>query len=119
MPWMGLWAIPVFATPLLLTQFSFRRYATIRATYLQTIRALSRVTEVGGQTETGQSRRVSRLAVTVGRELGVSERDLLDLEYAALMHDIGQLSLVDRFPAAPRRWCRPPTSAGSPSSARP
>ena len=23
MPWMGLWAIPVFATPLLLTQFSF------------------------------------------------------------------------------------------------
>ncbi len=98
MPWMGLWAIPVFATPLLLTQFSFRRYATIRATYLQTIRALSRVTEVGGQTETGHSRRVSRLAVTVGRELGVSERDLLDLEYAALMHDIGQLSLVDPIP---------------------
>jgi hypothetical protein len=97
-PFMGLWAIPVFATPLLLTQFSFRRYATIRATYLQTIRALSRVTEVGGQTETGHARRVSRLAVTVGRELGVSERDLLDLEYAALMHDIGQLSLPDPIP---------------------
>ncbi len=97
-PWMGLWAIPVFATPLLLTQFSFRRYATIRATYLQTIRALSRVTEVGGQTETGHSRRVSRICVTIGREMGVPERDLLDLEYAALMHDIGQLSLVDPIP---------------------
>lgn len=97
-PLMGLWAIPVFAAPLLLTQFSFRRYATIRATYLQTIRALSRVTEVGGQTETGHARRVSRLAVSVGRELGVSERDLLDLEYAALMHDIGQLSLPDPIP---------------------
>ena len=34
--------------PLLLTQFSFRRYAAIRATSLQTIRALSRVTELGG-----------------------------------------------------------------------
>ncbi|HET8971609.1 MAG TPA: HD domain-containing phosphohydrolase, partial [Candidatus Nanopelagicales bacterium] len=94
----GLWAIPVFAAPLALTQFSFRRYATIRATYLQTIRALSRVTEVGGQTETGHSRRVSRLAVSIGRELGLPERDLLDLEYAALMHDIGQLSMVEPIP---------------------
>lgn len=98
MPWMGLWAIPIFAAPLLLTQFSFRRYASIRATYLQTIRSLSRVTEVGGQTETGHSRRVSRLALAIGREMGVSERDLRDLEYAALMHDIGQLSLPAPIP---------------------
>ena len=31
---MGYWALPVFAVPLLLTQFAFRRYATVRATYL-------------------------------------------------------------------------------------
>ena len=97
-PIMGYWALPVFAVPLLLTQFSFRRYATIEGTYLQTIRSLSKVTEVGGYTETGHSRRVSRLAVTVGREMGVSERDLTDLEYAALMHDIGQLSLSEPIP---------------------
>jgi hypothetical protein len=97
-PIMGYWALPVFAVPLLLTQFSFRRYATIEGTYLQTIRSLSKVTEVGGYTETGHSRRVSRLAVTVGREMGVSERDLTDLEYAALMHDIGQLSLTEPIP---------------------
>ncbi len=97
-PKMGYWALPVFAIPLLLTQFSFRRYATIDATYLQTIRSLSKVTEVGGYTEIGHSRRVQRLAVTIGREMGVSERDLKDLEYAALMHDIGQLSLTDPIP---------------------
>jgi hypothetical protein len=97
-PKMGYAALPVFAVPLLLTQFSFRRYATIDATYLQTIRSLSKVTEVGGYTETGHSRRVSRLAVTVGREMGVSQRDLVDLEYAALMHDIGQLSLPQPIP---------------------
>ena len=97
-PLMGVWAFPVFATPLMLTQFSFRRYATIRETYLQTIRALSRVTEVGGQTETGHSRRVGRIAVMVGRELGLSERVILDLEYASLMHDIGQLSLPTPIP---------------------
>ncbi|MFN8157634.1 MAG: hypothetical protein U0R68_09455 [Candidatus Nanopelagicales bacterium] len=97
-PKMGFWALPVFAVPLMLTQFSFRRYATIDATYLQTIRSLSKVTEVGGYTETGHSRRVSRLAVAVGREMGIPERSLVDLEYAALMHDIGQLSLPQPIP---------------------
>jgi HD domain len=95
---MGAWALPVFVIPLLLTQFSFRRFAAIRASTLQTIRALSRVTELGGYTETGHSRRVSELSVAVGRELGMSDADLLDLEYAALMHDIGQLSLTEPIP---------------------
>jgi hypothetical protein len=95
---MGAWALPVFVIPLLLTQFSFRRFAAIRASTLQTIRALSRVTELGGYTETGHSRRVSELSVAVGRELGMSDAELLDLEYAALMHDIGQLSLTEPIP---------------------
>lgn len=95
---MGVWALPVFVVPLLLTQFAFRRYAAIRETSLQTIRALSRVTELGGYTESGHSRRVSVLSGAVGRELGMSDADLRDLEYAALMHDIGQLSLAEPIP---------------------
>ncbi|HEY2551430.1 MAG TPA: HD domain-containing phosphohydrolase [Streptosporangiaceae bacterium] len=95
---MGLWVLAILLGPLLVTQVAFRRYAGIRATYLQTVRALARVTEVGGYVESGHSRRVSRLAVYVGRELGMAEQDLLDLEYAALMHDIGQLSLPDPIP---------------------
>ncbi|WP_030164958.1 HD-GYP domain-containing protein [Spirillospora albida] len=95
---MGEAALLIFTVPILVTQFAFRRYAGIRATYLQTIRALSRVTEVGGYVEAGHSRRVSRLAVAMGRELGMAEAELLELEYAALMHDIGQLSLGDPIP---------------------
>ncbi|MGE5290220.1 MAG: HD-GYP domain-containing protein [Micromonosporaceae bacterium] len=95
---MGLAALAVFIAPLLVTQVAFRRYAGIRLTYLQTVRALSRMTEVGGYVEGGHSHRVSRLSVAVGRELGMSEPDLLQLEYAALMHDIGQLSLPDPIP---------------------
>jgi len=95
---MGLWAIPVFCLPLLLVQFSFRRYAAIRQTYLQTIRSLSRVTEVGGYTETGHVGRVADLSRSVGLELGLSDADLRDLEYAALMHDLGQLSLLEPIP---------------------
>ncbi len=95
---MGLAAVWVFTGPLLVSQVAFRRYAGIRTTYLETVRALSRMTEVGGYVEGGHSRRVSRLAVAVGRELGMSEPELLELEYAALMHDIGQLSLRDPIP---------------------
>jgi hypothetical protein len=95
---MGIVELAIFGGPLLVIQFAFRRYAGIRATYLQTVRALAQVTEVGGYVESGHSRRVSRLALAVGRELGMAEPDLLNLEYAALMHDIGQLSLVEPIP---------------------
>jgi len=95
---MGLFVLAVFTGPLLVTQVAFRRYAGIRATYLQTVRSLARVTEVAGYVEPGHSRRVSRLAVSVGRAVGMPEPDLLALEYAALMHDIGQLSLRDPIP---------------------
>jgi hypothetical protein len=95
---MGLAALALFMAPLLVTQVAFRRYAGIRATYLQTVRALARVTEVGGYVEDGHAHRVGQLAVAVGRELGMSEPELLELEYAALMHDIGQLSLRDPIP---------------------
>jgi HD domain len=95
---MGLAAVAVFAAPLLVTQVALRRYAGIRATYLQTVRTLARVTEIGGYVETGHSARVSRLSVAIGRELGMPEAALLELEYAALMHDIGQLSLRDPVP---------------------
>jgi HD domain len=95
---LGLAVLIAFIGPLLVTQVAFRRYAAIRATYLQTVRSLARVTEVAGYVEAGHSRRVSRLAVAVGRGLGMPEPELLALEYAALMHDIGQLSLRDPIP---------------------
>ncbi|TDT38245.1 hypothetical protein EV562_105262 [Streptomyces sp. BK208] len=95
----GLWALPVFCVPLLLAQLSYRRYAAVRATYRQTIASLARATEIAGYTPTGHAHRVAGLGVAVGRELGLSGAELTVLEYAALMHDIGQLSLVDPVPA--------------------
>lgn len=95
---MASWALVVFGIQMILVQIAFKRFATIKATYRQTIRALSRVTEVGGYTETGHARRVCDISLAVGREMGMSEGELLDLEYAALLHDIGQLSLATPIP---------------------
>ncbi|MCX4789255.1 MULTISPECIES: HD-GYP domain-containing protein [unclassified Streptomyces] len=94
----GLWALPVLCVPLLLTQVSFRRFVAVRTTYRQTITSLARSTEIAGYTPPGHARRVATLCTAVGRELGLSGSELTVLEYAALMHDIGQLSLVDPVP---------------------
>ncbi|WP_353947195.1 HD domain-containing protein [Streptomyces sp. HUAS MG91] len=91
----GLWALPVISLPLLLTQLAFRRYSAVRATYRQTIASLARATEIAGYTPHGHAHRVAALSRAIGREMGLSGPDLTVLEYAALMHDIGQLSLVD------------------------
>lgn len=95
----GLWALPVLCVPLLLTQLSFRRFAAVRTTYRQTIASLARSTEIAGYTPHGHARRVAELCTAVGREMGLTGPELTVLEYAALMHDIGQLSLVDPVPA--------------------
>ncbi|MGW4923610.1 HD-GYP domain-containing protein [Streptomyces parvulus] len=95
----GLWALPVFCVPLLLAQLSYRRYAAVRATYRQTIASLARATEIAGYTPAGHAHRVAELSGAVGRDLGLSGAEQSVLEYAALMHDIGQLSLVDPVPA--------------------
>jgi len=95
---LGVVAIPLFLFPLGLTQFAVRRQGAIRRTYGQTIRTLSRLTELSGYTQTGHASRVAELALDMGHQLGMSERDVLDLEYAALLHDIGQISLIEPIP---------------------
>jgi len=95
---LGVAAIPLFLFPLVLTQFAVRRYAAVRATYRQTIRSLARLTELGGYTGHGHSSRVATLAMATARDLGMSEREAVDLEYAALLHDIGQVALREPIP---------------------
>lgn len=94
----GLWALPVFSAPLLLTQLAFRRHSATWTTHRQAIASLARATEVAGYTLPGHARRVAALSRAVGWQLGMGERELLLLESAALMHDVGQLSLVEPVP---------------------
>ncbi|MDR6864126.1 HD domain-containing phosphohydrolase [Phycicoccus sp. 3266] len=94
----GVASVPLFLFPLVLTYFAVQRYASIRTTYRQTIGALSSLTDLAGYTGTGHGQHVSDLAVAVGRDLGMSHRELTDLEYAALLHDLGQVALREPIP---------------------
>ena len=94
-PPLGSWSFPLFLAPLAATQFAFRQFASIRKTYLQTIGALSRVPEMAGYTQPGHSKRVAQLAKEIAQELGVTQAEIDEIEYAALLHDIGRVSIPD------------------------
>lgn len=91
-------AIPLFLAPLLLLQLAVSRQSSVRDAQRQTIRSLSRITDQGGFTPQGHAVRVAHLSLALGRDLGLAERDLVDLEYAALLHDLGQVSLQRQIP---------------------
>jgi hypothetical protein len=95
---LGAVAVVVFTVPLVLLMRAVRRESTMQDSRRQTVWALSRLTDQAGFTDPGHAARVARLGVLVGRQVGMSEPELRDLEYAALLHDLGQLSLQRPIP---------------------
>ena len=95
---LGVVALPLFLFPLVLAYFAVQRYASIRQTYRQTIGALSSLTDRTNYTVPKHAQRVAEISVAVGRDLGMSQRELTDLEYAALLHDLGQVALREPIP---------------------
>lgn len=108
LPTLSLWAVPLISLPLMLARSGLQRGYVMRAERRETIAALATMTDVAGFTCAGHSTRVASLARRVGESLGMSDNDLAVLEDAALLHDIGQVSLDTPIPggatieAAPR-----------------
>jgi hypothetical protein len=94
-PVVARWSLPLFLVPLAATQYAFRQFASIRKTYVQTVGALAKVPEMAGYTQPGHSRRVADLAVAMAERLAASDARIRQIEYAALLHDIGRVSLED------------------------
>ncbi len=92
-PAMGAWALGVALMPYAFVHVAFLRYDGTRRTYRQSIRALARIPEVAGLTADGHAVRTAELALAMGRELGMHPSNVEELEYAALMHDIGRVTL--------------------------
>ncbi|PRY62942.1 HD domain-containing protein [Knoellia remsis] len=97
-PIVGLAGLPLGLLPVVLTHIAVRRFVTNRETYRQTIATLSRLTEVAGYTPTGHAARVASLSVGIGRAMDLPSAEVEDLEYAALLHDLGQVGLRSPIP---------------------
>jgi hypothetical protein len=88
-------ALGVAGLPFIFAHSAFARFQQIKRTYRQTIRALARIPEVAGLGEEGHADRTANLALAVGHEIGLTRSNIDELEYAALMHDIGRITLTE------------------------
>jgi putative nucleotidyltransferase with HDIG domain len=85
--------VALFLIPLLLARYSFRLWNESRTAHLETVRTLMSAIDAADPFTWGLSYRVSKMSLAVGRRLGLSDRDLEELEYAALLHDIGRTAI--------------------------
>lgn len=92
-PSMGVWSAALFMVLLLVTRQSFSLYLDIRKTYRGTIAALATAIEAEAPDRQGHGERVAKLSVKMARELGIHGQQLEWLGYAALLHDVGRLSI--------------------------
>ena len=101
---LGIWGPLVFATPLLATWYAFERLDSATRAYHQTIESLAMAPEFGGMVPPGHSTRVAALSVAMADQLGVSAADTRDLETAALLHHLGQVTMDEpEDPSCPAR----------------
>jgi hypothetical protein len=92
-PHLRWWAVPMAVMSYGFSHLAFVRYEGTKITYAQTIRALARIPEAAGLAPAGHAVRSTEIAMAMGRELGLPPREAASLEFAALMHDIGRITL--------------------------
>ena len=91
----GILGILLFFLPLLMARRSFELYTKMRKVYLDTIRALAAAIDAKDPYTKGHSERVAEVSVALAQELNLSARDIEDIEYTALLHDIGKIGIAD------------------------
>ncbi len=68
----------------------------LRQSYDETIKVWGKALELFDRDTEGHSRRVSELALALGRKLGMGEQELIQLERGALLHDIGKMGIDEQ-----------------------
>src|SRR6185369_1966789 len=72
-----------------------RLYESLEKGYLETIVALANSIDSKDAYTRGHSQRVGDFAVEIGREMGLTERELKHLHYGGILHDIGKIGIVE------------------------
>lgn len=67
----------------------------LRQSYVSTLGALAALLESKDRTTETHSLRGVQYALELGRAAGLSKQELIDLEYGALLHDIGKVGIAD------------------------
>jgi putative nucleotidyltransferase with HDIG domain len=82
-------------------------YARQEESSLEAVESLNATVEAKDPDTAGHSRRVQRIALALGEELGLSRERLDALRFGSLFHDIGKIAVPDKIlvkPAKLDRW---------------
>jgi response regulator RpfG family c-di-GMP phosphodiesterase len=74
---------------------SRERFADLHETFLSTIEALATALELRGADTEGHCQRVSLYTVAAARRLGVTDEELEQLRWGAILHDVGMIAVPD------------------------
>lgn len=99
----GLWATLLFAVPLFLARYSFRKFVDMRELFFGSVSALSQAIDAKDGYTRGHADRVSRIAAAIAQELGLPDSEIQKIELAAMLHDIGKIGVEDRILLKPAR----------------
>jgi putative nucleotidyltransferase with HDIG domain len=87
----GAWGLILFAIPFLVARQAFQLYMEIRSDLKDFVRALTRVLDEIDPYTRHHSMRVAEYSVRLARALRLPEHEVEEIEYAALVHDIGKI----------------------------
>ena len=96
----------VFALPLYTTRATFKAVVDIRNMFTQTVRALASAIDARDPSTKKHSEHVSGIAVEIGQAMSLSEKEIEQLEWAGLLHDIGKIGIRDSVLLKPGRLTR-------------
>lgn len=86
-------------------------YGLLEASFLKATHVFVDLIDLSDPFLAGHSKRVAELAVKTGQKLNLNEKRLLDLEQAALLHDIGKLGVPERIRFLPYEDLNPKEKA--------
>ena len=67
----------------------------LKNTYLETVISLANAIEASDPYTSGHCQRVTQFSLILGKQLGLSKEDMIKLEYAAILHDIGKIGIPE------------------------
>ncbi len=73
-----------------------RLFQQLENTYLSTVKALMSIVEAKDAYTKGHTERVADYAVALGKKMELGRKELRDLAFAAVLHDIGKLVVFER-----------------------
>jgi PAS domain S-box-containing protein len=74
-----------------------RSNSNLAAAYETTIEGWSRALDLRDKETEGHSKRVTEMTMQLGRVLGLSDEEILNVRHGALLHDIGKMGVPDHI----------------------